>query len=309
MGESTRHAPPGASSSAQPIPMQRPALLLQLDLAPNTAVVPGGNFRRPNRNDGGGPRDGSTVPPVTDTAGAADRWSRERRPLRTATAIPDFRQVDPAEDRQPTPSTETTIAYDPGIRSSSSDALTRGSTACWQSFSAAMGRRSRTTSSSESIPATTSVPSTSSDSRPPARWRTDTSSMTASAPELFYARRIGRAPPLSVQFGVAEYPDRDARGGLAVFQPREMRMWTADDGDSRTAIAPSIFAHGARRFDGRDSSWNLSTGTRFRVDSHFNGSHNIGDGRNIDDQQWAETSSTPVRRHTPSRACISRRVP
>ncbi len=90
----------------------------------------------------------------------------------------------------------------------------------------------------------------------------------------------------SIENPVAAYSDRDARGGPAVFQPRQMRMWTGMEGDSRKAITPSINAQGARRFDGRGSSWNFSTGARFRVGSQFNGSLNIGYGRNIDDQQW-----------------------
>jgi hypothetical protein len=90
----------------------------------------------------------------------------------------------------------------------------------------------------------------------------------------------------SIENPVAAYSDRDARGGPAVFQPRQMRMWSGIDGDSRKAIAPSLNLQGSRRFDGRGSSWNLSTGARIRLGSQFNGSLNIGYGRNIDDQQW-----------------------
>ncbi len=90
----------------------------------------------------------------------------------------------------------------------------------------------------------------------------------------------------SIENPVAAYSDRDARGGPAVFQPRQMRMWTGIDGDSRRPIAPSLNAQGSRRFDGRGSDWRVSGGARFRVGSQFNGSLNIGYGRNIDDQQW-----------------------
>ena len=90
----------------------------------------------------------------------------------------------------------------------------------------------------------------------------------------------------AIENAVAAYSDRDARGGPAVFQPRQMRMWTGIEGDSRKAIAPSVNAQGSRRFDGRGSDWRLSGGARFRVGSQFNGSLNLGYGRNIDDQQW-----------------------
>lgn len=90
----------------------------------------------------------------------------------------------------------------------------------------------------------------------------------------------------AIQNVVSAYSDRDARGGPAVYQPRQMRMWTGMDGDGRKPIAPSINAQGGRRLDGRGSDWNLSAGARFRVGSQFNGSLNLGYGRNIDDQQW-----------------------
>ena len=84
----------------------------------------------------------------------------------------------------------------------------------------------------------------------------------------------------------ATYSDRDARGGPVVFQPRRVQMWVGTDGDSRKAIAPSIFAFGGRRLDGRGSNWNLSLGAQFRVGGQLNGSVKFGYGRTIDDQQW-----------------------
>lgn len=84
----------------------------------------------------------------------------------------------------------------------------------------------------------------------------------------------------------ATYSDRDARGGPVVFQPRRMQMWMGTEGDSRHAIAPSVFAFGARRLDGRGGTWDLSAGAQFRVGGQLNGSVKIGYGRTIDDQQW-----------------------
>jgi hypothetical protein len=84
----------------------------------------------------------------------------------------------------------------------------------------------------------------------------------------------------------ATYSDRDARGGPAVFRPRQLQMWAGIDGDGRKAIAPSLNVQGGRRTDGLGSQWNASVGGRFRIGGQLNGNVNVSYGRNIDDQQW-----------------------
>ncbi|MEQ1690092.1 MAG: DUF5916 domain-containing protein [Gemmatimonas sp.] len=87
---------------------------------------------------------------------------------------------------------------------------------------------------------------------------------------------------------VSTYSDRDARGGPAVYMPRRVQMWSGIDGDSRGAITPTFNVSGGRRTDGLSSSWNASTGVRFRMGGQLNGNVNVGYGRNIDDQQWVD---------------------
>jgi len=85
---------------------------------------------------------------------------------------------------------------------------------------------------------------------------------------------------------VATYSDRDARGGPVVYQPRRLQTWAGVDGDSRSAVTPSLNFNGGRRTDGLGSNWNTGIGVRLRMGGQLNGNINANYGRTIDDQQW-----------------------
>jgi hypothetical protein len=80
--------------------------------------------------------------------------------------------------------------------------------------------------------------------------------------------------------------DRDARGGPVVYRPQAIMSWMGLSGDRRRPLSPFMNAFGQRRTDGLGSNWNVSAGLQARVGTQFNGSVNLGYGRNIDDQQW-----------------------
>lgn len=104
---------------------------------------------------------------------------------------------------------------------------------------------------------------------------------------------------INVNALTATFNDREARGGPAVRNARNLNGWLGWEGDRRTWYTPTLTVGGFRGDEGNSSNTWIEPGFQFRATSRFSASIAGHFEHNIDDAQWhSNVTTTGVTHYT-----------